>query len=141
MEVFQMGILQTNKSLIDLYEKMKNKYNIGYIITKKLNQDCLEDFFGHLRARNGCEVKPSALQCLRSIKVISLGKNISILKRNINSEEDSGVTYLISESFKKAQLQLCTTECIIDIDTRSESSVDYDDEEADDSIKLTVWNT
>ena len=123
LEIFQQGILQTNNSLEGLFKNMKTKHNVSYILTKNLNQDCLEAFFGHLRARNGCDVKPSALQCLHSIKVISLGKNISNLKRNPNSEEEAGVNYLIAESFKRADVAL-EVELESDLDSSSQSSVD-----------------
>lgn len=46
---FQKGILLNNKSLIQIYNYLKSKYDIQYIMTYHLNQDVLENFFSYIR--------------------------------------------------------------------------------------------
>lgn len=42
---YQEGIIINSKSLTELYEAMRCKYKIEYIVTRKLNQDLVENFF------------------------------------------------------------------------------------------------
>ena len=42
---FQNGIIMSCKSLLSLFEEMKLKFDISFIITRRLNQDILENFF------------------------------------------------------------------------------------------------
>ena len=59
---FQKGIIFTSKSLISLFNELKTRYNICYIITRRLNQDVLNIFFGIIRQMNRlrCD-RPSGL--------------------------------------------------------------------------------
>jgi len=51
---FQKGIVMANNSLRNLYEDLKLYHNIQYILTRRLNQDVLENFFSFMRAMGGC---------------------------------------------------------------------------------------
>ena len=42
---FQKGVILSSKSIISLFNMLKNMYNINYIMTQRLNQDCLEHLF------------------------------------------------------------------------------------------------
>lgn len=42
---FQKGLILSSKSLSKLYQMLKDKYNVAYLLTYRLNQDCLEHFF------------------------------------------------------------------------------------------------
>lgn len=42
---FQKGILMSIKSLRMLFEDMKDRYGISFIITNRLKQDILDNFF------------------------------------------------------------------------------------------------
>lgn len=46
---FQKGLIITSKSLSEFYEISHEKYNISHLFTYRLNQDCLEHFFGCVR--------------------------------------------------------------------------------------------
>lgn len=45
---FQEGILVSIKSTKRLYQDMVETYGVTYILTKKINQDALENFFGQV---------------------------------------------------------------------------------------------
>lgn len=49
MYQFQKGILITPQSVLGLYKMVREKFNIVFMLTRKLNQDCLEHFFGSIR--------------------------------------------------------------------------------------------
>ena len=46
---FQKEIMLSNPSLICLFQMLQKLYDVKYILTHRLNQDCLEHFFGCIR--------------------------------------------------------------------------------------------
>lgn len=62
---FQKGILMNIKSLLMLYQHLRahSEKAVKYIMTDRLNQDCLERFFGYMRSKGGgLNDHPSPLQ-------------------------------------------------------------------------------
>lgn len=55
---FQIGIIRSNKALRMLYEYTK-KFDLKYVLTRRLNQDILEHFFGAMRSKGGLNDHPS----------------------------------------------------------------------------------
>lgn len=100
IQVFQRAILMSNKSLQSLFSQMKTIYGIKYVITKHLNQDCLESYFGHIRGKGGMADHPTPLRALQRMKIISMGKQMDTMKRNVNSSE-SGSHFLIATCLNK----------------------------------------
>jgi archaellum component FlaC len=47
-QVFQKCILMSIESLRGLFTQMKAEYDVNYILTHRLNQDCLENFFSQV---------------------------------------------------------------------------------------------
>lgn len=74
MYPFQRGILVTNSSLRGLYNYLKDNYNITYLLTNRLNQDVLENFFSIIRASGGMHEHPSPLQFKYRLRSYLLGK-------------------------------------------------------------------
>lgn len=58
LQVFQKGIIMSIKSLMGLFSAMVQEYDIKYILTHRLNQDCLENFFCQVCANSlsMCEI-------------------------------------------------------------------------------------
>lgn len=77
LQVFQKGILMSITSLKGLRNQMEKKFNYKYLLTHRLNQDCLEIFFCQMRYgnRNGPNDHPAPVECLYNMKAIMLGKN------------------------------------------------------------------
>lgn len=73
MQPFQKGILMNNKALPLLLESLK-QYGVKYIITRRLNQDCLESFFGVIRSRGGLHDHPSPKEFTYRLRNCILGK-------------------------------------------------------------------
>lgn len=59
---FQRGIIQNNNALPLLLKYVEDNYNMQFILTTKLNQDCLENFFSAIRAKGGLHDHPSPLE-------------------------------------------------------------------------------
>lgn len=58
---FQRGILQNNKALPLLLNNLQEHYGMSFILTSKLNQDCL-NFFSAIRAKGGLHDHPLPLE-------------------------------------------------------------------------------
>lgn len=57
----------TIQGIIELWELLKN-YNFSYLRTRRLNQDCLENFFGSIRKQDGNSLNPTPIQFSRAFK-------------------------------------------------------------------------
>lgn len=55
-------------SILSLWHKLHNTANLKFLLTRRLNQDCLENFFGSIRQQNGTSSNPTALQFQRSFR-------------------------------------------------------------------------
>lgn len=77
---FQKGILLSNKSLKQLLLHLKEKYSNAkfqpqYIITRKLCQDILENFFSYIRGMGATNDHPSPVDFRNQLKWYILGKH------------------------------------------------------------------
>jgi hypothetical protein len=57
----------TIKSIIQLWDKLKF-YNFPFLQTRRINQDCLENFFGTVRQQGGNSYNPTCIQFQRAFK-------------------------------------------------------------------------
>jgi hypothetical protein len=86
---FQKGFIISNKSLKGLYMYLHENFNLEYIITRKLNQDILENFFSHVRAMGGANDNPNPIDFMHGLKWYILGRNSqSDLSQNKNCQVD-----------------------------------------------------
>lgn len=53
-KTYLKGIIVSNTSLQHLLYDMKKCYGLQYILTRKLDQDILENFFSFLKGMAGC---------------------------------------------------------------------------------------
>jgi hypothetical protein len=88
---FEKGILLSIDSTLDLFEELK-KEGVKFLLTSRLNQDILENFFSRLRGIGGSNSHPSPVEVGQRIKILMLGKNSEILVKNpsveVEEEED-----------------------------------------------------
>lgn len=57
----------TINSVIQLWATLKN-HNFPYLRTRRLNQDCVENFFGSVRQQGGNCLNPTPIQFIRAFK-------------------------------------------------------------------------
>lgn len=72
-----------------LHVELKNRYNIDYILTYRLNQDVLENFFGVIRSKGGLHDHPDHQEFKYRLRSYILGYNEGILGTNANVEVDN----------------------------------------------------
>lgn len=74
---FQRGLLQDINALRMLHQHISKKYSVPYILTERLNQDCLERLFGLLRAKGGgLNDHPTPVQLHYRLKKCIMGRAI-----------------------------------------------------------------
>lgn len=100
MEGWQITI----HSLLELYNHLKTKYDFNFILTRRLNQDCLENFFGSVRQQHGNAVNPTPIQFCRAFKKLFLLKFLHT--EGMNSADDFGHLLTDLASFSENQKQL-----------------------------------
>nr|CAH7733081.1 unnamed protein product [Callosobruchus chinensis] len=98
---FQKGILLTNKSIIELYSYLKETYNVEYVLTSRLNQDVLENFFSYIRGVGGANDHPSPLEFKHRLRWYILGNNSAAVfteNRNTVESHEQCLLKVLSES-------------------------------------------
>ena len=87
---FQKGIIVSNSSLEKLFLHLKEQYNLEYILTHRLNQDVLENFFSHMRAMGAANDQPNPVDFMHRLRWYILGRHSPrALSNNKNCEEDN----------------------------------------------------
>lgn len=71
-----------------LNTELKNRYNIQFILTYRLNQDVLENFFGIIRSKGGLHDHPDRQEFKYRLRSYILGYNEGVLCKNANVEVD-----------------------------------------------------
>ena len=88
----QAGFITSINSLLGLYKELKSKFQCGYILTARLNQDCLESFFGQIRGFSARNSHPTATEFRYRLKLVMLGSQSKPPKGS--NVEDDGARYL-----------------------------------------------
>lgn len=99
LQIFQKGILMSITSLKLLRSKMNEKFGFKFILTHRLNQDFLENFFCQIRGRSGQHDHPTPVECLQRIKVIMLGKNPGVALHNHSNTMELDPEEYVSAKF------------------------------------------
>ena len=88
---FQSGILTSIKSTKALFFELKDE-GVEYILTTRVNQDCLESFISCVRGINGPNSHPSPVEAIDRIRKLSVTKNVDFVLDNSNVEQhDQGM--------------------------------------------------
>ncbi|KAJ3665376.1 hypothetical protein Zmor_000873 [Zophobas morio] len=86
---FQNAVIISNKSLLALYQYLHNAYKINYILTRRLDQDILENFFSYIRGMGGANDNPNPIDFKHRLKRYILWKHSSVaIAINTNCEKD-----------------------------------------------------
>lgn len=80
----------TIKGTLLLWEELHSDFGFSRLLTRRLQQDPLENLFGTIRKQHGCNEHPNAFQFTAGLKHVSISKMMK-LSRKGNCEEDSAV--------------------------------------------------
>ena len=107
---FQRGLVVSSQSLQNLYEMVKEKYGLTYILTYRLNQDGLEHFFGYIRQMGSAYDHPSPLSFKHRVRAHLLGKDSKLMGSKYNVITENNDVPMISDSFSKDMLSISDSE-------------------------------
>lgn len=99
---FQKGILLCNRSLQQMFSYLQELYSsetfeVKYILTNRLNQDVLENFFSYLRSMGAGYDHPTPVEIQYRLKWYILGKHSGyVLSIRQNTEGDNTCDSLIT---------------------------------------------
>lgn len=88
----------SNNALQLLLPDLKRRFHADFILTRRLNQDVLENFFGVIRAKGGLHDHPNALEFKFRLRSYILGKNEGAYSEFSNVESDDTPDLPISGS-------------------------------------------
>lgn len=79
---FQKSIVQSNTALQLLQQDMKERFDVGYILTSRLNHDVLENFFDAMRTSGELNDPPDRQEFKNKLRSYILGHNEEVLPAN-----------------------------------------------------------
>lgn len=77
----------TIKAILMLWEELSNKYNFRFLHTRRLQKDPLENMFGSIRQRQGCNMNPTVPHFISGLKHIMIQRIMKLSDKG-NVEED-----------------------------------------------------
>lgn len=87
---WQMAI----KGLLQLWDELHSKYKLSYLLTNRLNQDCLENLFSIIRGKGGHRDNPDACQFRSAFRQVMVDA-IMVPSAGANCQEDID-TFLVT---------------------------------------------
>ncbi len=85
----QKGLLMSVNSLKQLYFDLKENYGVTYILTRRLNQDCLESLFSVIRGLGRTNDNPLPSSFNNRIKILLFGSKLQPpVSSNVEFSED-----------------------------------------------------
>lgn len=75
-------------SVVNLYNFLRDTAGFEYLLTKRLNQDCLENHFGKIRSENGNCINPTPIQFRRTFKKLQCVNLLNSGTENCEADVD-----------------------------------------------------
>ncbi|KAL1517342.1 hypothetical protein ABEB36_001117 [Hypothenemus hampei] len=124
---FQLGVIITNNSLKILLQEIQERFQAKYLLTYRLNQDVLENFFGVLRAKGGLHDHPDTLEFKYRLRSYILGQNEGSLSEYSNTEIDDTPDFHAENLGAKYISQICSTNDYSIADDAKIDEIDFGD--------------
>ena len=106
------GWIKSLNAIVQLFSHLRETHDLKFLMTRRLNQDCLEKFFGVIRTKGGCCDNPTALQFSHHFKrACCTSLLMQISTGNVASDNDKMLLNLRScLSIKNIHRQPCLTQ-------------------------------
>jgi len=95
---FHKGYLMTLNAVQGLYKDMNDNYGLRYILTSRLNQDCLENFFAQLRGLGHHYDHPTPMEFKYRFRLLLISKNSVDLSNSCVQRDDQTTSSGTQES-------------------------------------------
>ena len=74
-------------SLLQLWEFLENSHSLKFLLTNRLNQDCLDNFFSVMRNRGGHRDNPNSVEFRTGYRAVAIN-SLFVKSQNTNCIED-----------------------------------------------------
>ena len=92
----QHGVLRSISSLRGLYDSLQQRHpELQFLMTSRLNQDCLENLFSQLRAMCGANTTPNAVEARARLRILLMAPSpLAAVSRSRPVELEADCSYL-----------------------------------------------
>ncbi|XP_049516658.1 uncharacterized protein LOC119437561 isoform X2 [Dermacentor silvarum] len=95
----------TIQAVVQLWEDLSENYNFIYLLTRRLQQDPLENMFGHIRQKQGCNTNPNVAQFISGLKHIVIQKAFKLSEQaNVEDDKSELLREVLPFSLNRASL-------------------------------------
>ena len=123
-------------SLIGLFDDLKDNHSVKYLLTDRLNQDCLENFFSCVRGKGGHRTHPSATEFRLAYRQILVDYfNLKSSRSNCLEDGDSFLLRLTPQCCTGSQINQKGQSSTVDFE-QEKSQEDGVLEKADEQRKI-----
>ena len=109
---FQKGIIIGIRSLIGLFEKLNETFEVRYLRTVCKNQDIVENFFSRIRALGITHTHPGPVAAKNRIRLLMLGREADIIVKTsavkmdeFSSPSSKESSFLVTPKVKKLNIK------------------------------------
>lgn len=97
------GLKISIASLIELWKELNENYKFKFLLTNRLNQDCIENFFAIIRQKGGCSQNPTPQQFHSAFKTRTFVYIIKATKLcKLYNDKDKLLTNLVKDQNNKS---------------------------------------
>uniref|UniRef100_A0A1B0GH84 Transposable element P transposase-like RNase H C-terminal domain-containing protein n=1 Tax=Lutzomyia longipalpis TaxID=7200 RepID=A0A1B0GH84_LUTLO len=79
---YHNGIIMSCNAVPLFFAKLKEEHQIEFVLTRRLNQDVLEQFFGLIRSVEGLHDDPHVLEFMHRFKRLMLSSNTELISKS-----------------------------------------------------------
>ncbi len=101
----QIGYLVSIEALLQLYTVLREDYGVKYLMTSRVNQDCLESFFSRIRGFGGPNPNPTPCEFRYRFRLLLLGGSIRAPK-DFNSLQHCESNYVSADLLDKNKINM-----------------------------------
>lgn len=118
-----LGFIMCLRNVFNIFDSLKAipEYNFVYLLSFKLSQDHLENFFSAVRRKNGWNNNPDALQFKGAYRQLLARHQINSSKRGNCAKDDVPILSVSSRKKKKLELQSNP----VNVESRLEADSNY----------------
>lgn len=89
------NLISSLKGFLYLRRKLLDDYKFKYFLTGAFNQDCLENFFGNIRAHGVRNTNPNVEHFIASFKTLVINNFLSVHSVGYNCQEDKTESFCL----------------------------------------------
>jgi len=129
---FQRGVLSSIESLKGLWFELKaTQMNISYLLTCRLNQDYIENFFSMVRQAGKFYDNPTAVEAKKRIKLVALSWGGQLVKTtSVAQDEDSEpfLTARMMDSLMEAKSSDSASDPVVVLDSQIPEANEFNED-------------